>query len=95
MGSQELCREMLGVELSKQRQSHQWGKAELTQQQGDYAASDVLYLHRLKEELLTRLHREGRYEDAKACFGYLTNRAKLDLAGFRPLISSITNAINK
>ena len=81
-GLAELCREMLGVELSKQQQSSDWGKAELTQQQIDYAASDVLYLHRLKEELMTRLHREGRYEDAKACFGYLTNRAKLDLAGF-------------
>ena len=81
-GLAELCREMLGVELSKQQQSSDWGKAELTQQQIDYAASDVLYLHRLKEELLTRLHREGRYEDAKACFGYLTDRAKLDLAGF-------------
>ena len=84
-GLAELCREMLSVELSKQQQSSDWGKESLTQQQIDYAASDVLFLHRLKDELLTRLHREGRYEDAKACFDYLTSRAKLDLAGFETI----------
>lgn len=81
-GLAELCREMLGVELSKQQQSSDWGKDELTQQQIDYAASDVLYLHQLKAELLKRLEREGRLENAEACFTYLPHRAQLDIAGF-------------
>lgn len=81
-GLAELCRELLSVELSKQQQSSDWGRDTLTQQQIDYAASDVLYLHRLKDELLARLEREGRRGDAEACFAYLPHRAKLDLAGF-------------
>ena len=81
-GLAELCRELLGVELSKQQQSSDWGRDELTQQQIDYAASDVLYLHRLKDELLGRLEREGRRQAAEACFAYLPHRAALDLAGF-------------
>ena len=81
-GLAELCRELLGVELSKQQQSSDWGRDELTQQQIDYAASDVLYLHRLKDELLSRLEREGRRQAAEACFAYLPHRAALDLAGF-------------
>ena len=81
-GLAELCREMLGVELSKQQQSSDWGKDELSQQQLDYAASDVLYLHRLKAELEVRLAREGRTAQAKACFTYLPHRARLDIAGF-------------
>ena len=81
-GLAELCRELLSVELSKQQQSSDWGRDELTQQQIDYAASDVLYLHRLKEVLTERLERENRLEHAKACFAYLPCRAKLDLDGF-------------
>ena len=81
-GLAELCREMIGIELSKQQQSSDWGKDEPTQQQIDYAASDVLYLHQLKAELIKRLEREGRVEHAKACFTYLPYRAKLDLTGF-------------
>ncbi|MGC6530561.1 MAG: ribonuclease D [Candidatus Puniceispirillaceae bacterium] len=81
-GLAELCRELLSVELSKQQQSSDWGRDELTQQQIDYAASDVLYLHRLKDILMDRLAREGRTEIAQACFAFLTSRATLDLAGF-------------
>ena len=81
-GLAELCRELLSVELSKQQQSSDWGRNELTQQQIDYAASDVLYLHRLKDILMDRLAREGRTEIAQACFAFLTSRATLDLAGF-------------
>ena len=81
-GLAELCRELLAVELSKQQQSSDWGRAELTQQQIDYAASDVLYLHRLRDELVTRLEREGRMALAQACFDHLPHRAALDLEGF-------------
>ena len=84
-GLAELCRELLGVELSKQQQSSDWGRDELTQQQIDYAASDVLYLHRLKDELVMRLEREGRQDAARACFDYLPHRATLDLAGFEAM----------
>ena len=81
-GLAELCRELLGVELSKQQQSSDWGRAELTKQQIDYAASDVLYLHQLRDELATRLEREGRTALAQACFAHLPYRAALDLEGF-------------
>lgn len=81
-GLAELCRELLSIELSKQQQSSDWGRDELTQQQIDYAASDVLYLHQLKAELLGRLEREQRLAEAMACFTYLPHRAALDLAGF-------------
>ena len=81
-GLKDLCRELLGVELSKQQQSSDWGASELTRQQQDYAASDVLYLHRLKVALDERLVREGRRELAEACFRFLPNRAVLDLMGW-------------
>ena len=81
-GLKDLCRELLGVDLSKQQQSSDWGGAELTQDQLAYAASDVLYLHRLKEILDERLAREGRSEIAEGCFRFLPFRAALDLSGW-------------
>ncbi|MGF1609060.1 MAG: ribonuclease D [Kiloniellales bacterium] len=81
-GLKDLCRDILGIELSKQQQSSDWGAAELSQEQLHYAASDVLYLHRLKEALDQLLVREGRVELAQACFEFLPTRAALDLAGW-------------
>ncbi len=78
----ELCRELLGVELSKQQQSSDWGQDVLTEDQKVYAANDVLYLHRLKEQLDPMLVREGRAELAQACFDFLPARADLDLIGW-------------
>jgi ribonuclease D len=81
-GLKELVRELLGQEISKQQQSSDWGAPTLSDAQKDYAASDVRYLHRLKDELDRRLVREGRMELAQACFDFLPNRALLDLAGW-------------
>ncbi len=81
-GLKDLCRELLGVELSKQQQSSDWGAAELTQEQLNYAASDVLYLHALRDRLDTMLKREGREHLARACFEFLPTRAELDLEGW-------------
>ena len=81
-GLKELVRELLGQEISKQQQSSDWGGPELSDAQKDYAASDVRYLHRMKEELDRRLVREGRMDMAEACFAFLPMRAKLDLAGW-------------
>lgn len=81
-GLKELCRELIGVEISKQQQSSDWGAPELSPEQQAYAASDVLHLHRLKFELDKRLAREGRTELAAACFRFLPNRAILDLIGW-------------
>ena len=81
-GLQDLCRELIGVEISKQQQSSDWGAQTLTEAQQAYAASDVLYLHRIKTELDIRLAREGRTELARACFDFLPDRAGLDLAGW-------------
>jgi len=81
-GLKDLCRELLGIDLSKQQQSSDWGAAELTQEQLAYAASDVLHLHRLKAVLDERLAREGRQEIAAACFRFLPTRAVLDLSGW-------------
>ncbi len=78
----DLCRELLGVELSKQQQSSDWGATELTPEQLSYAASDVLYLHPLKERLDAMLRREGREDLAQACFDFLPTRAELDLEGW-------------
>ncbi len=77
-----LCSDLLGVELNKQQQSSDWGSLTLTEDQKNYAASDVLYLHRLKEKLDVILEREGRTELARACFDFLPYRAKLDLVGW-------------
>ena len=81
-GLKHLLQELLGVDISKQQQSSDWGAAELTKAQIDYAASDVLYLHRLRDVLDQRLAREGRSEMAQACFDFLPARARLDLAGW-------------
>jgi ribonuclease D len=81
-GLKDLCRELLGVDLSKQQQSSDWGIETLSEEQKVYAASDVLYLHALKEKLDALLAREGRIEIAKACFDFIPHRAALDLLGW-------------
>lgn len=81
-GLKELVRELLGVEVSKQQQSSDWGGPVLSDAQRDYAASDVRYLHQLRAELDRRLAREGRTGLAQACFDFLPHRALLDLAGW-------------
>lgn len=81
-GLKELVRELLGAELSKVQQSSDWGGPELNDAQREYAASDVRYLHRLREELDRRLAREGRTALAQACFDFLPARAALDLEGW-------------
>jgi ribonuclease D len=78
----DLTRELLGVELSKQQQSSDWGAKALSDAQIDYAASDVLYLHALREKLDAILAREGRTALAEACFRFLPARAALDLEGW-------------
>jgi ribonuclease D len=81
-GLKDLVGELLGIELSKQQQSSDWGAAELTQQQLAYAASDVLHLHAVKQHLDAMLAREGRTELAEAAFRVLPVRCRMDLAGF-------------
>ncbi len=81
-GLKELVRELIGVEVSKQQQSSDWGGPVLSDAQRDYAASDVRYLHQLRAELDRRLEREGRADLAQACFDFLPHRALLDLAGW-------------
>jgi ribonuclease D len=81
-GLKDLCRELLGIELSKQQQSSDWGADQLTPEQLNYAASDVLYLHALREKLDIMLRREGREGLAKACFEFLPTRVELDLRGW-------------
>ncbi len=81
-GLKDLVRELVGVEISKQQQSSDWGAANLSDAQQAYAASDVLYLHQLKEKLDAMLAREDRTELAQACFDFLPARARLDLGGW-------------
>ena len=81
-GLKNLVEELLGVTLSKQQQSSDWGAAEINEAQREYAASDVRYLHRLRQELDRRLAREGRAELAQACFDFLPARARLDRLGW-------------
>jgi ribonuclease D len=81
-GLKDLTRELLGVDLSKQQQLSDWGAGELTEAQVAYAASDVLYLHALREKLDAMLAREDRAALAAACFGFLPHRVRLDLAGW-------------
>ena len=81
-GLRDLCRELLGVDLSKALQSSDWGAPELSDAQLNYAASDVLHLHGLKEKLETMLDREGRRPMAEACFEFVLVRAAMDLAGW-------------
>lgn len=84
-GLKDLCRELLGVDLSKAQQSSDWGAPELSDAQLNYAASDVLHLHALKEKLETMLDREGRRPMAEACFEFVLVRAAMDLAGWDDL----------
>ena len=81
-GLKELVRELLGQDVSKQQQSSDWGAADLSDAQRDYAASDVRFLHAMKAVLDARLAREGRTGLAQACFDFLPTRAALDLAGW-------------
>ena len=81
-GLKNLLQELLSVDISKFQQQSDWGAPDLTKAQLDYAASDVLYLHQLRDELNARLAREGRTDMAQACFDFLPMRAQLDLAGW-------------
>ncbi len=81
-GLKDLAREVLGFELSKQQQSSDWGAPELSEAQIEYAASDVLHLHAMRQALEERLRREGRLALAEACFRFLPVRAELDLLGW-------------
>jgi ribonuclease D len=82
-GLKDLCRELLSIDLSKQQQSSDWGAPQISKEQTDYAASDVLHLHALKAKLDEMLKREGRVAFAQACFDFLGTRAALDLGGWR------------
>jgi ribonuclease D len=81
-GLKDLVKELLGIDLSKEQQSSDWGATELSEKQLAYAASDVAHLHKLKEALDAMLAREGRTELARACFQFVPARAQLDLAGW-------------
>jgi ribonuclease D len=81
-GLKNLLQELLSVDISKQQQSSDWGSKKLSKAQVEYAASDVLYLHRLRDSLNQMMIREGRMEIAQSCFDFLPTRAKLDLAGW-------------
>ncbi|BEV45580.1 ribonuclease D [Afipia carboxidovorans] len=81
-GLKDLVRELLGIEISKQQQSSDWGAEKLSEAQLTYAASDVLHLHALREKLDTMLARENRMDLAKSCFEFLPTRARLDLQGW-------------
>ena len=81
-GLKDITRELLGIEISKQQQSSDWAAETLSEAQLEYAASDVLHLHRLREVLDGRLEREGRKRLAEQCFRFLPTRARLDLAGW-------------
>ncbi len=81
-GYKDICKELLGVEVSKQQQSSDWGSSSLSPEQIEYAASDVLHLHKLKAKLDEMLKREGREELLASCCRFLPYRAELDLAGF-------------
>ncbi|WP_340588389.1 ribonuclease D [Erythrobacter alti] len=81
-GLKMIVSELLGEDISKQQQSSDWGAPELNDAQREYAASDVRYLHRLRDVLQERLEREGRSDMAQACFDFLPTRARLDIAGW-------------
>ena len=81
-GLKYLLQELLDIDISKQQQSSDWGAPTLSDAQLAYAASDVLYLHRLRDVLDVRLQREGRRQIAQACYDFLPTRAALDLAGW-------------
>jgi ribonuclease D len=81
-GLKDLVKDLLGIDLSKEQQSSDWGASDLSEKQLAYAASDVAHLHKLREALDAMLVREGRAGVAKACFDFLPIRAELDLAGW-------------
>ncbi len=81
-GLKELCKEMLNIQLSKQQQSSDWGAKELSQEQHEYAAKDVIYLHQLRDKLMEMLRREDRLDVARMLFQFLPTRAHLDLLGW-------------
>jgi len=81
-GLKDLCRDLAGIEISKQQQTSDWGAADLTPEQLNYAASDVLYLHKIWEKLEALLRREARLDLAKECYKFLPSRALLDLLGY-------------
>jgi ribonuclease D len=89
-GLKSICEELLGVEISKKQQSSDWGNGEISEKQLEYAASDVLYLHALKEKLNKMLIRENRFEIFQACVNFLPTRVELDLQGF-PTIDIFTH----
>lgn len=84
-GLRDLCAELIGVDLDKQQQSSDWGADHISDAQQSYAASDVLYLHQLRDQLTQMLKREGRLNFAKEAFAFLPTRAALDLAGFEAM----------
>lgn len=84
-GLKDICSELLGVKISKQQQSSDWGGECLTPEQIEYAAADVAHLHRLRDKLTIMLKREDRLNLAKSCFDFLPTRAKLDIAGWEYL----------
>lgn len=81
-GYKGVCRELVNVDISKAQQSSDWGQDELTDDQMQYAATDVLYLHEIREKLTTMLQREGRYALAQQCFDFLPTRSALDIGGW-------------
>jgi ribonuclease D len=81
-GLKDLCRELLGVQLSKHQQSSDWGLRKLSKEQVKYAASDVLYLHQLREELNSMLQREERFYLLQSCCDFMQHRVELDMAGW-------------
>lgn len=81
-GLKDICNELLGVSISKAQQSSDWAAETLSPEQLEYAASDVLHLHRLRDVLAGRLARDGRTKEAEACFRFLPTRARLDLMGW-------------
>ncbi len=82
-GFKDLCRDLLGIDVSKHQQTSDWGRADLSPEQLEYAASDVRYLHALREKLNEMLVREGRVELAQSCFDFLPARCQLDLSGWQ------------
>ncbi|WND03727.1 ribonuclease D [Temperatibacter marinus] len=84
-GLRDLCLELIGVNLDKQQQSSDWGADVISEPQKAYAASDVLYLHKLRDQLIMMLEREGRMAFAQDAFAFLPTRARLDLAGYEPM----------
>lgn len=81
-GLKDLCKELVGIDLSKHQQTSDWGQENLSKEQLEYAASDVLYLHQIKDKLVEMLKREKRLEIAKSCFNFVPARSELDLIGW-------------